>query len=133
MRRDPVSAVFSTGNATTRAVPAVLIPIGLAELCAATSAVLGEDKLLRTSSPPTRGTAAVESRVALAPRLSLVGNRSGIRTGGRHADTTGTFTVNTLLLKAASAELASRLWDLPAGKLHFALLARLLADRLGSG
>jgi len=127
MRRDSVSAVFSTGNATTRAVPAVLIPIGLAELCAATSAVLGEDKLLRTSSPPTRGTAAVESRVALAPRLSLVGNRSGIRTGGRHADTTGTFTVNTLLLKAGSAELASHLWDLPAGRLHFALLARLLA------
>src|SRR5262249_15797276 len=26
MRRDPVSVVFSTGNATTRAVPAVLIP-----------------------------------------------------------------------------------------------------------
>src|SRR5215813_6907742 len=99
MRRDSVSAVFSTGNATTRAVPAVLIPIGLAELCAATSTVLGEDKLLRTSSPPTRGTAAVESRVALAPRLSFLGNRSGTRTGGRHADTTGTFTVNTLLLR----------------------------------
>src|SRR5262252_1453455 len=99
MRRDPVSAVFSTGNATTRAVPASLIPIGPAELCAATSAVLGEDILLRTSSPPTPGTAAVESRVALAPRLSLVGNRSGTRTGGRHADTTGTFTVNTLLLR----------------------------------
>src|SRR6516225_3869386 len=63
MRRDPVSAVFSTGNATTRAVPAGLIPIGLAELCAATSTVLGEDKLLRTSSPPTR--APQRSKAAL--------------------------------------------------------------------
>jgi hypothetical protein len=45
MRRDPVSAALSAGNAT-RAVPAVLIPIGLAQLCAATSTLLDKDKLL---------------------------------------------------------------------------------------
>jgi hypothetical protein len=62
-----------------------------------------------------------------------LGNRLGTRTGGRHADNTGTFHHQQVLLKTADAELASRLWDLPVERLQFALLARLLAARLGSG
>jgi hypothetical protein len=75
-----------------------------------------------------------ESGVALASRFIAIWEADRTHAPeGRHADTTGTFHRQQVLLKAADAELASRLWDLPAERPHFALLARLLAARLGCG
>jgi len=89
--------------------------VALAELCIATTAVFVEDmispNIVSTNIVAVR---RIESGVCPAPGIVLGANRGG-RAGGRHADTAGTFHRRHALLKAAGAELASRLWDLPAG------------------
>jgi hypothetical protein len=78
----------------------------------------------------------IESSVCLAP-ISFGGTTLGARAGAVTRTQPELFTVSTPFFKAADGELASRLWDLPAGlpasRPHFALLARLLAGWLGCG
>jgi hypothetical protein len=97
----------------------------LAELCVATNAVFVEDMI---------GLNIFSTNVAADRKQRLPGSRIVLwepiwhtRAGGRHADTTGTFHRQHALLTAGAAELASRLWDLPAGKAGFALLLGLFA------
>jgi hypothetical protein len=75
----------------------------------------------------------IESSVAWLPRYPFWGTNPGERAGGRHADTTGTFNRQHALLKAASGELASRLWDLLIDGQYFALLPGLFDSQLGRG
>src|SRR5262252_51693 len=98
-----------------------LSPLASAELCVATNAAFVEDMIgLNIFSTKTVAVQRIESSVCPAPGSSLrepivfEGADRGARTGGRHADTTGTFHRQHALHKAAAAELASRLWDLPA-------------------
>jgi hypothetical protein len=79
----------------------------------------------------------IESSVCLAPNHFVWGTTLGARAGAVTRTRPELFTVSTPFFKAAGGELASRLWDLPAGLMasrpHFALLARLLAGWLGCG
>jgi len=79
----------------------------------------------------------IESSVCLAPIISFWGTALGARAGAVTRTQPELFTVSTPFFKAAGGELASRLWDLPAGlpasRPHFALLARLLAGWLDCG
>jgi hypothetical protein len=100
-------------------------PLALAELCAATNAVFVEDMIgLNIVSTNVVALRRIESSVCPAPGSSFKGADLGERAGGRHADTTGTFHRQHALHKAAAAELASRLWDLPAGAAGFCLITR---------
>jgi hypothetical protein len=98
----------------------------LAELCVAANAV-SEDMIGLNILHERRGTAADRKQRLPDSRNVFEGADRGARAGGRHADATGTFIVSTPFLKAGEAKLASRLWDLPAGAVGFALLPRLFA------
>ena len=91
-------------------------PQALAELSVATNAVFVED-MIGLNMVPTNVVALrrIESSVCQAPG-SFKGANLGARAGGRHADRAGTFHRQHALHKAAGSELASRLWDLPAGE-----------------
>jgi hypothetical protein len=103
-------------------------PLALAELCAATNAVFVEDMIApNIVSTNVVALQRIESSVCPAPGSSFKGADPGERAGGRHADTTGTFHRQHALHKAAAAELASRLWDLPAALAVFALLPGLFS------
>jgi hypothetical protein len=71
----------------------------------------------------------IESSVCLAPIISFGETTLGARAGAVTRTQPELFTVSTPFFKAASGELASRLWvlpaRLPASRPHFALLARL--------
>ena len=100
-------------------------PQALAELCVAPNAVFVEDMIGGLNMVPTNVVALrrIESSVCQAPG-SFKGANLGARAGGRHADTAGTFHRQHALHKAAGSELASRLWDLPAGEAGFVLITR---------
>jgi hypothetical protein len=106
---------FAAANARRTQFRPSSSPLALAELCVPTTAVIVEDvigsNIVSTNIVALR---RIESGACLAPGIVLGANR-GLRAGGRHADTTGTFHRRHALLKAAGGELASRLWDLPAG------------------
>ena len=102
-------------------------PVALAELCVAANAVSVGDMIgLNIFSTNVVALQRIESSVCPTPATSLRGPMVA-RAGGRHADATGTFIVSTPFLKAGYAELASRLWYLPAGAVGFALLLGLFA------
>jgi len=123
---------FAAGNARRARSGSSSSPLALAELRVAANTVSVEESVedmigLNIFSTNVVGIAA--DRKAAFARLPdrLKGANRGARAGGRHADATGTFHRQHALLKAAAAELASRLWDLPAGATVFALFPRLFA------
>lgn len=103
-------------------------PLALAELFVAANAVSVEDMIgLNIFSTNVVALQRIESSVCPTPGNVFKGADRGARAGGRHADATGTFIVSTPFLKAGDAKLASRLWDLPAGSVGFALLPGFFA------
>jgi hypothetical protein len=100
----------------------------LAELCVAKNAVFAEDMIgLNIFSTKTVAPQRIESSVCRAPGSSL---REPILAHAPEAVTRTQpepFIVKHALHKAGAAELASRLWDLPAAGPGFALLPGVFA------
>jgi hypothetical protein len=127
MRRDGIQRLRRF-ECPARAVRVVLIPTGLGSAlrrhkCRIRRRHDQSEHLLHEC----RGTAADQKQRLPGSRIVLEGADLGARAGGRHADTTGTFHRQHALLKAAAVELASRLWDLPAGERCFTLLPGVFA------
>src|SRR6516225_8425662 len=125
MRRDAIERLCRCACAA-RAVRVVLIPTGLGKALRRCKCRVRRRHDRSEHLPhERRGTAADRKQRLPGSRIVLREPIAAHAPGGRHADATGTFHRQHALLKAAAAELASRLWDLPSGETGFALLPGL--------